>query len=350
MSLQVNITKKLNSFTLHAEFETGEGVFSLLGASGCGKSMTLKCIAGIEQPDSGRIVLGDRVLFDSEKKTNLPPQKRRVGYMFQDYALFPNMTVRQNVAAGMGRRPDQAKVTALMERFRISEFADRNPMMLSGGQKQRVAMARIVGQEPNVILLDEPFSALDAYLKWQLEQEMKDILAEVKKPTVFVSHSRDEVYHLCSDVGCMSDGKIEVIQPVKKFFENPETRTAAVLSGCKNVVPASCEGGRVRIPAWNLEFEAKGEAPAETAFAGVRAHYFSAEKTEADMLEVPVHAPVIQEDPFEWTVIFRTKEKRAPIQWIVSKSAMPEISVPEVLYLKKADIMLLRDGAKSENK
>ncbi len=346
MSLRVNITKKLNSFTLHAKFEAGDDVFSLLGASGCGKSMTLKCIAGIEQPDSGRIVLGDRVLFDSEKKINLPPQKRRIGYMFQDYALFPNMTVRQNVAAGMGRHPDREKVNALMERFRIAELAERNPTLLSGGQKQRVAMARIVGQEPDVILLDEPFSALDAYLKWQLEQEMKDILREVRKPTVFVSHSRDEVYHLCSKVGCMTDGQIEVIQPVKKFFENPETRTAAILSGCKNVVPALCEGKTVSIPEWGLRFETDESRPGETAFAGVRAHYFSAEKTEPDMIEIPVLSPVIREDLFEWTVMFHAKEQGTPIQWKVFKSALPELEVPDRLYLKKSDIMLLRDGGK----
>ena len=165
MSLYVQIKKKLGKFQLDVEFTVEKGVFAILGASGCGKSMTLKYIAGIETPDEGRIILNERVLYDSKKKFNLPPQKRKVGYMFQDYALFPNMTVEQNIMAGMGRKPDKAKVTSYIEKFRLTELEKHYPSELSGGQKQRVAMARMLAAQPEVILLDEPFSALDSYLK-----------------------------------------------------------------------------------------------------------------------------------------------------------------------------------------
>lgn len=193
------------------------GVFAILGASGCGKSMTLKCIAGIERPDEGRIVLNDRVLFDSEKRINLPPQKRKVGYMFQDYALFPNMNVVQNIQAGMGRKPDPKKVREYITGFQLGGLENHMPDQLSGGQKQRVAMARMLASEPEVLLLDEPFAALDSYLKWKMEQQMLELLQEVQKPVLFVSHSRDEVYRLCDTVSCINQGRMEVIEPVKEF-------------------------------------------------------------------------------------------------------------------------------------
>ena len=233
--LQVKIKKKLGNFLLDVDFSMDGGVFAILGASGCGKSMTLKCIAGIERPDKGRIVLNDRVLFDSEKRINLPPQKRKVGYMFQDYALFPNMNVVQNIQAGMGRKPNPKKVREYITGFQLGGLENHMPDQLSGGQKQRVAMARMLASEPEVLLLDEPFAALDSYLKWKMEQQMLELLQEIQKPVLFVSHSRDEVYRLCDTVSCINQGRMEVIEPVKEFFRNPKTRTAALLSGCKNI-------------------------------------------------------------------------------------------------------------------
>ena len=176
MKLQVQIKKKLGTFHLDAAFETEEGVFAILGASGCGKSMTLKCIAGIETPDEGKIVLDGKILFDSQKHINLPPQKRKFGYMFQDYALFPNMMVQQNIMAGMGKKPDKAVVVEYINRFQLSGVENLYPSQLFGGQKQRVAMARMLAAKPDVILLDEPFSALDSYLRWEVEQQMREIL------------------------------------------------------------------------------------------------------------------------------------------------------------------------------
>ena len=237
MSLTVEITKKIGGFSLHSSLCVEQGTLALLGPSGCGKSLTLKCIAGIERPDAGRIVLGGRVLFDSARKINLPPQKRRVGYMFQNYALFPNMTVRKNVLAGMGKKPEPSLADPFLERFRIAELANSLPHELSEGQKQRTAMARIAAQAPDVILLDEPFSALDTVLKWQLEKEMLQVLNQEKKPTVFVSHDIDEVFRMSGSVCSMKDGKTLDMIPSAEFFEQVQEGTAEWMSGWRILPP-----------------------------------------------------------------------------------------------------------------
>ena len=237
MKLHVHIKKKISEFSLAVDLEMTDGLLSLLGPSGCGKTMTLKCIAGIENPDEGFIKLGDRVLFDSRKKICLPPQKRRVGYMFQDYALFPHMTVRQNVLTGMGRRPDPASADPFLERFRIADLHDRLPEELSGGQKQRVAMARIAAQDPDVILMDEPFSAMDTMLKWELEQEMLETLSEAEKPVLFVSHDLDEVYRMGGNICCMKDGKTGNIISNEEFFEDLKNGNSELLPGWRILPP-----------------------------------------------------------------------------------------------------------------
>lgn len=197
--LEVQIYKKLAEFDLDISFQVNDNILGLMGASGSGKSMTLKCIAGIETPDQGRIVLNNRVLFDSEKKINVPIQKRNVGYMFQSYALFPNMNVYENISVGLrARKVKDVDIVAqkVMQQFRIFELASRYPKQLSGGQRQRVALARLIAYEPDVLLLDEPFSALDEDLKKDLLQELKSEL-QISKPVIFVSHDKEEVNYLC---------------------------------------------------------------------------------------------------------------------------------------------------------
>ena len=189
MSLYVDIEKRLGTFRLQSKFEVADETLALLGASGCGKSVTLKCIAGIMTPDRGHIVLNDRVLFDSEKKIDLTPQQRRVGYLFQQYALFPNMTVEQNILCGIraGSRSEKRALAAEKIRmFRLEGLEKKHPAQLSGGQQQRVALARILCSEPQAILLDEPFSALDSYLKWELE--LGELLGAFDGPILWVSH------------------------------------------------------------------------------------------------------------------------------------------------------------------
>lgn len=198
--LEVQIYKKLAEFDLDISFQVDDNILGFMGASGSGKSMTLKCIAGIETPDQGRIVLNGRVLFDSEKKINVPIQKRNVGYMFQSYALFPNMNVYENISVGLRARKVKdvdIVVQKVMQQFRVFELASRYPKQLSGGQRQRVALTRLMAYEPDVLLLDEPFSALDEDLKEDLLQELKSEL-QISKPVIFVSHDKEEVNYLCN--------------------------------------------------------------------------------------------------------------------------------------------------------
>ena len=197
MSISVDIEKKLGSFHLRVAFEAENETMALLGASGCGKSMTLRCIAGIVRPDRGRIVLNGRTLFDSEQHIDLPPQQRGVGYLFQQYALFPHMTVEKNVCAGTreGTRAERkAAAQRILRTLGLEELAQRLPANLSGGQQQRVALARILVGKPEILLLDEPFSALDEHIKWKIELELADTLRSFPGGVLFVSHSRDEIF------------------------------------------------------------------------------------------------------------------------------------------------------------
>ena len=276
MNLSVDIHKDLGTFKLDVSFETDSGqITGLLGASGCGKSMTLRCIAGIEKPDRGRIVLDDRVLFDSEQHIDLPPQKRRVGYLFQNYALFPNMTVAQNIAVGVrDKKVRQETVERLVRTLYLDGQEKKYPRQLSGGQQQRVALARILASAPEVLLLDEPFSALDSYLKWQVELELSDLLSAFSGPVIFVTHNRDEVQRLCQQVCVLDQGRSQSILPVKELFEAPRTLSACLLSGCKNISRARATAdGKVEALDWGVTLEPGRPLPEGLSHIGMRAHY-----------------------------------------------------------------------------
>ena len=276
MRLSVDIHKDFGPFRLDAAFETDSGaVTGVLGASGCGKSVTLKCIAGIETPDEGHIELDGEVLFDSAARINLSPQRRRVGYLFQNYALFPNMTVEQNIAAGVRDRAGRKETAArLIRAFYLEGSEHKYPRQLSGGQQQRVALARILANEPRALLLDEPFSALDSYLKWQVELELMDLLGRFEGPVLFVTHSRDEVRRLCSQVCVLDQGRSQPMQPVAELFEAPHTLSACLLSGCKNVSRARpLPGGRVEALDWGVELEVGAPLPEHLSHVGIRAHF-----------------------------------------------------------------------------
>ena len=296
MSLQVDVRKSFGpTFALDVSFEVeaADETLALLGPSGCGKSMTLKCIAGIATPDEGRIVLNGRVLFDSEAGVNLRPQERRVGYLFQNYALFPNMTVEQNIAVGVldkGKEECAQTVARQVAAFRLDGLQKKRPAQLSGGQQQRVALARIMASEPELLLLDEPFSALDGYLRWQLELELTDTLRAFPGGTVYVSHNRDEVYRMCDSVCVISQGRSEQKLSVPELFATPTSLPAALISGCKNVSRARVlgaagdgekgDGARDAVLAceeWGVELRTSLPVPADAAFVGLRAHYFTVE-------------------------------------------------------------------------
>ena len=255
MSLVVDIEKKLGSFLLRSKFETGSGTMALLGASGCGKSVTLKCIAGIMTPDKGRIVLDGETLFDSEKHIDLTPQRRQIGYLFQQYALVPNMTVLQNIQCGIrsgSRGEKQQRASEQLRRFRLEGLEKKYPAQLSGGQQQRVALARILASEPRAILLDEPFSALDGFLKWNLEMELADFLSDFSGPILWVSHDLGECFRSCRSVCIMDNGTSLPVTDMETLVHHPATQCAARLVGLRNFLPGRrCEGG-VRIDGWEM--------------------------------------------------------------------------------------------------
>ena len=344
--LQVRIKKKLGNFLLDVDFSMDGGIFAILGASGCGKSMTLKCIAGIERPDEGRIVLNDRVLFDSAKRINLPPQKRKVGYMFQDYALFPTMNVVQNIQAGMGRKPDPKKVREYITGFQLGGLEHHMPDQLSGGQKQRVAMARMLAAEPEVLLLDEPFAALDSYLKWDLELKLSDFLENFSGPILWVSHDRGEVFRNCKRVCVLDQGASQGTFTLRQLFHEPETEAAARLSGCKNIVEAVPAGSAVTLPAWGLTLNCGKPVPADVRQAGIRArHVMTVPEGTPDAFYCTVER-VIQ-DVFTTIVLLRPEGAAdgAPLlRMELERDDWRRLNRPEGLWIavQPRDVLLLK--------
>ena len=259
MSLTVDIEKKLASFTLRVSFSAGDGVLALLGPSGSGKSMILRCIAGIEKPDRGQIILNGRTVFDSEKKVNLSPQERRTGYLFQNYALFPNMTVRENIEASIRKdHPGSSRerhqiATDMARRMELTEVLDRKVTELSGGQMQRTALARILVNDADIMMLDEPFSALDEHLRFTMEKELSQVISAFGKTVLLVSHNRDEVYRLADHVAVLSRGRLEDQGTVEEVFARPATVTSARLTGIKNIAPAAVDpDGFLTVPGWGI--------------------------------------------------------------------------------------------------
>ena len=277
MSLSVDIRKRLGAFSLDASFTSDDATetLALLGASGSGKSVALKCIAGTERPDEGRIVLNDRVLFDSAAGVDVSVRERRVGYLFQSYALFPTMTVEQNVVAGVrsGSRAERlARAHEQIRAFRLDGLERLRPAQLSGGQQQRCALARIMANGPELLLLDEPFSALDGYLRWQLELELADTLRAFPGGVVFVTHSRDEVYRMCDRVCVLTNGHSGRTVPTRELFDAPATLAEAVMGGCKNVSVATPVGDHaLSCVDWGVTLACEREA-AGSDHAGIRAH------------------------------------------------------------------------------
>lgn len=238
MELTVKINKKLRDFKLDVDFNTNDGMLGILGSSGSGKSMTLKCIAGLEKPDSGRIVLNGRTLFDSEKGINISPRYRKTGFLFQNYALFPNMTVEQNIGfalKGRGIKEINLRVAQKIDMLKLEGLEKRYPSELSGGQQQRVALARALAVDPEVLLLDEPFSALDDYLRNKMTKQLLDSLSHYEGAALFVTHNIEEAYRLCQKIIILSNGIKEAEGGKKEIFERPPTLAAAQLTGCKNI-------------------------------------------------------------------------------------------------------------------
>ena len=347
MSLEVEIEKRFAGFTLRAQFTAQDTATAILGASGCGKSMTLRCIAGIVKPDKGRIVLDGVPLFDSEKKIDLPPQKRGVGLLFQNYALFPNMTVEQNILCGLHAEPDRAKRRAacaeMIRALRLEGLEKRLPAALSGGQQQRVALARILAAKPRTLMLDEPFSALDSYLREQVEGEVGARLAAFQGPALLVTHNRDEAYRLCREMIVMDGGRVLRAGETKAVFADPRSCTAARLTGCKNILPCVKAGPHsVRLAGWEAELHLAAEVPEAVCAVGIRAHDFAPCAAGAPNA-LPVRVVSSGENPFDWNLICTAPGGEGRLWWKVSKAtlASPEPETPQYLTVRPESVMLL---------
>lgn len=394
--LQVSLQKQVKEFQLDIAFTAGKGILGILGASGCGKSMALKSVAGIAVPDSGSIVLRhtgnggepggrrgqkteenkesfrEEVFYDSGRQINLPPQRRRVGYLFQNYALFPNMTVEQNIMAGIegkegrrffwmesgSRRQERKRQAAgLIGRFRLEGLERHYPGQLSGGQQQRVALARLLAYEPQVLLLDEPFSAMDAHLREGLRLELIQVLKEFGGITVLVTHDREEAYQLCSRLFLMDRGQAIVSGPSREVFRNPGTVQAARLTGCKNISRIErLAKHRLRALDWGgLELATEQEVGREHIYAGIRSHDLLAVGTEElaawkrpDANLIPVGEAQASEMPFEWYITLQNGlwwrcRKGSPIHGAANV-------VPQWMRVEPSAVLLLREGRQGGSK
>ncbi len=303
--LKVNIQKKLKEFDLDVDFELKRGCLGIIGPSGCGKSMTLKSIAGIVDPDDGIVSLTmdeETVYFDSDSKINLKPQKRNVGYLFQNYALFPNMTVEENVAIGLSKNDDRKIVSEMIKRFHLEGLEKRYPRQLSGGQQQRVALARILAYGPDVILFDEPFSALDTYLKEQLRIELVNMLKDFYGFSILVTHDRDEAFQFCDELLILDQGKIIARGETHEIFEDPKKVEVARLTGCKNISEIEIiDEHHFKSLDWETTFEVSKKITPNITHVGIRAHDFkTAEKDDVNSINTTNATKL--EMPFEWEI------------------------------------------------
>lgn len=287
MSLSVSIKKSFPAFTLDVDIEAGNETIGWLGESGCGKSLTMRCIAGIETPDEGKIVVNGKTFFEREAgkrpTVNLSPQERKTALLFQNYMLFPNLTVAENVAAGIDRKlPKEernAQVDAELKRFGLDGFGKRYPSQLSGGQQQRVALARMLAAKPDILMLDEPFSALDAHLKGVLEQNLAGLFETFHGTILYVSHDIDEALRFCDRIAVIEKGHVMEVSTGNNLVNNPQSAASIRLSGCKNTTPAHrIDDRRVFLPAWGIEVDTDKPAPENLTYMGVRAFFLERAK------------------------------------------------------------------------
>lgn len=300
MSLYVDIEKDLGSFKLKVKFEQEDGIVGLLGQSGCGKSMTLRCIAGIVKPDKGKIISNGKVFFDSEKKINLTPQQRNIGFLFQNYALFPHMSVKQNIQLGIEKLSKEEKdeiTKKYLKKFRLAGFEDRYPWQLSGGQQQRIALARALCLNPDILILDEPFSALDYHLRSNMENELCEILKDFDGNVLFVTHDISEAYRISDDIIVFDNGLSLPKRTKNELFVHPSCMTEAVITGCKNI--SSCDiinTDTVFAKDWGFNCKIEKGVNENSKHIGIRAHHMKVVEDNSQDIEDG-------ENIFEMTVV-----------------------------------------------
>ncbi len=353
MKLEAAIRKRYGAFQLNVSFTAGSGApLALLGASGAGKSAALRCLAGIDRPDWGRITLDGRTLFDSERRIDLPPQKRKTGYLFQQYALFPHMTVAQNIAAGLRRLPAarrRARAAELTALLHLEGTETLFPHQLSGGQQQRTALARILASEPEVILLDEPLSALDGYLRGQIEMELSEILERFGGPSIWVTHDLGEACRNCAQVCVLDGGRSSPPTAFRTLLENPRTVGAAKISGCGNLTPARPgeRPGDMEAPAWGLVLRCARPWREGAAVLGVREDRIRP-AAPGEENAFPCHIRRMAEDYGAVTVLLAPEnapDAGSVLRMKTSREAWAKYSGRQRLYaaIRPEDIFLLEE-------
>ncbi|MBJ7900552.1 MAG: molybdate ABC transporter permease subunit [Cyanobacteria bacterium RI_101] len=282
--LSLEIEKTLANFNLRISLEGDRQPLGLLGASGSGKSMTLRCIAGLEAPDRGRILVNGAVWFDAQRRVNLPPCRRRVGFVFQNYALFPHLTAYQNIAFGVQNLPrseQRRRVELKLAQMRLQDLAHRYPSQLSGGQQQRVALARALAIEPEILLLDEPFSALDSPLRTQMEKNLLETLSIYPGVVLMVSHNLEELYRICQNILVVSAGQVLSYGDKEQIFQNPQIYEVARLTGCKNFSPIIYfNPQQIWATDWHCPLTLSRSLSPQTTQVGIRAHHLRLRELE----------------------------------------------------------------------
>jgi molybdate transport system ATP-binding protein len=352
MSIELSIRKSFSNFSLDVSLAAGTETLGFLGASGCGKSLTLRCIAGLEKPDAGYIRVGERVFFDSERHINLSPQQRKTALLFQSYMLFPNMTVAENIRAGLPPRVDknqaQAEVAGQLRRFGLEGFGQRYPMSLSGGQQQRVALARMLAAKPEILMLDEPFSALDAHLKEALEQDLLALFDDFAGTILYVSHDIDEAFRFCDRIAVYNEGRVEQLSPAADLLSHPATLATLKVSGVKNITPVRPLGPdrptEVDAYEWGLVLDCARPVAPDTRWLGVRATNIkwirdAATGAAAAVAASPAAAPTansfeftvrrVSDSRFERTVILAFGDAVGTVNWRTPKRRDSQLPLPQ---------------------
>ena len=353
--LEIDVERILENFTLAVSLEAGRGAVGLLGSSGAGKSMTLRMIAGISTPGRGRIVLNGRVLFDSATGTNITAAQRRIGVVFQDYALFPHLSVAENVGFGLQaltKEERRLRVEQQLSSMHIAELADRYPREISGGQRQRVAIARCMAIQPDALLLDEPFAALDPHLRRRTEEQLRETLAGFNGVVVFVTHDMEEAFRFCSDLLVLDRGAIIARGPKHELFERPRAVAAAQLTGCKNIAAArNIAPDLISVPAWQCELATTTPVPDMLTHVGYRSHQIIFHPDANAPNTFPCWLVSASEAPHEMTLYLRLHRKPLDdelphLQADVPKDLWRALQVqpqPWQISLDPARLLLLQD-------
>lgn len=345
MTLEVSIKKKYKGFSLDVNFKTEREYLGILGASGSGKSLTLKCIAGVETPDEGKITLNSKVLYDSLNKINIIPQNRNIGYMFQNYALFPNMTAEENIGVGLklSKKEKKRRVDELISLFRLDGMGYKYPTQLSGGQQQRVALARIIAYEPDVLLLDEPFSALDSQLKSELHTDFLDLLKLYDGEVIIVTHCKEEVYQFSRNLALIERGTITGFGKTKEIFEHPKSLSEAKMIGCKNI--SKCEvisQNKISCSDWGIVIEADN-IPKDCIYLGIPTNNFEI-VNEAGINTIECKLVNVIEEINKYTIVIENNQSNYnnPIYFNINKGIWNSRKNKNKLYIKINDFYMLK--------